>query len=687
MSEVFIELLNLSIMAGWLVLAVMLVRVLLNKAPKYIRCILWSLVGLRLVCPVSIESIFSLLPTGKVVEPTIVYDKEPVINSGIYMIDHTANTFMAESFAPNTGDSINPLQVAVFVATSIWVLGVAVMIAYCMIGYFFIKRRVFDATKFQDNVYECQRIETPFVLGVFRPRIYIPYHMDNEAKDYVIAHEKAHIKRGDHITKMLGFLILAVHWFNPLVWLAYVLYCKDIELACDEKVLKKIGDNEKKNYSKVLLEYSVSSKVIAACPLAFGGVSVKQRIKNVLNYKKPAFWIVIISVIVCIVVAICFMTSPKKEMTAGETDMEVAENDAVNEEGEDSLKPENNTNSNRYVPPTTSLYLMVDDALYYCAGASTETVAKCGVMDGEIETSVDKNEMPKQNNESNFGTGYGWQRERYNEVEVYMPYQGKEQWVRFVKEGTSPGETLFDETTVLVDTDEIFSVIMVNGSTGEKIETSRLMSDNTMNDLLEDYANLEFESLSADAVELPEEKVGWQYRLELYDADGKLLQIITPREDTIEIRTSGKNSKLESKIYDCSMNDTSYFLLEYMNFRFHPANGIAGVYTTLDKVDSEGFTVSVWNTTEKELLDGDAYAVSVDNDGKWESVETVEEEVAFNDVANKITAKSKYGKFVSWTEIYGSLEVGKKYKLTMDFYEENEDGEWVNYTQEYEFFL
>ena len=175
--------------------------------------------------------------------------------------------------------------------------------------------------------------------------------------------------------------------------------------------------------------------------------------------------------------------------------------------------------------------------------------------------------------------------------------------------------------------------------------------------------------------------------MELYDADGKLLQIIIPREDTIEIRTSGKNSKLESKIYDCSMNDTSYFLLEYMNFRFHPANGIAGVYTTLDKVDSEGFTVSVWNTTEKELLDGDAYAVSVDNDGKWESVETAEEEVAFNDVANKITAKSKYGKFVSWTEIYGSLEVGKKYKLTMDFYEENEDGEWVNYTQEYEFFL
>ena len=456
MSDLFLELLNLSIMTGWLILAVLVVRVCLKKAPKYIRCILWGLVGFRLIFPFYIESIFSLLPSGKVIDTEIVYDRTPAIHSGISVIDNVTNNFMMDSFAPNMQNSVNPMQVVTFIASNVWILGVVVMFIYCVVSYFLVQRKVFDAVKREGNVYECERVTTPFVLGIVRPKIYIPYQIDDEAREYVVAHEKAHIKRGDHITKLVGFLVLSVYWFHPLIWLAYILLCKDIELACDEKVLKSIGETEKKSYSRVLLQYSVSPKMIAACPLAFGEVAVRQRIKNILNYKKPAFWIVIVAIVVCGVVAICFMTNPKTETKEPLPDETVTNDEEIKQ-----------------------LLLMVDDALYYCIGLPAEEVVKCGVMDGEIETSVEDDEIPTQNNQSNFGTGYGWQRTRYNEIEVYMPYQGEHQWMRFVMEGTIPGETEFDENTVLVDVDQIFSVTMVNGNTGEKIETSRLMSDNT----------------------------------------------------------------------------------------------------------------------------------------------------------------------------------------------------------------
>ena len=689
MSELFIELLNLSIMAGWLILAVMLVRILLKKAPKYIRCILWGLVGLRLICPVSIESVFSLLPSGKVIEPEIVYDRTPAIHSGITMIDHTTNTIMAESFTPNMSDSVNPLQVVTYIASNFWVIGLVVMLIYCVVSYALIKRRVFDAVKTEDNIYESDRIVTPFVVGILRPRIYIPYNMEEEAKTHVIAHERAHIKRGDHIAKLIGFLILSVYWFNPLIWCAYILLCRDIELACDEKVLKNIGVEEKKQYSKVLLQYSVSPKMIAACPLAFGEVAVKNRIKNVLNYKKPAFWLVAVSAIICVVVAVCFMTSPKEDIEGGEPDTEIVANEADGEATDYATNKESDKGNTSVVPPKTGecLYLMVDDKLYYCTGRENTDTKKCGVMDGIIETSVEKGEVPTENNQSNFGSGYGWQRSGDYEIEVHMPYNSlANKWMCFVENGKSPGETAFDETTVLVDVDSIFSITMVNGSTGEEIKTSRLMSDNTMHYLLEDYEGLEFRPFEAKQTEA-ELRVGWQYCIRLYDVEGNLLQIITPKEDTIEINTPGKNSEMESEIFDCSMNNTGYRLLDYMNYIFHPANGIAGVYTVLDRVDSEGFSVSFRNTTDKTLQYGEAYTLWVENNGEWEKAPMVVENAAFKDVAYSIKGQGSGGMSTYWTWIYGTLEGDKRYKLTLDLFECGEDGEWIKHTQEYEFFL
>lgn len=653
MSALFLKLLNLSIMAGWLILAVLVARVCLKKAPKYIRCILWGLVGIRLVFPFSIESIFSLLPSGKVIESEIVYDRTPTINSGITVIDNVTNNIMAESFTPNIADSVNPLQVVTFVVSNLWILGMVVMLIYCIISYILVYRKVFDAVKLEENVYECERVSTPFVLGVIKPRIYIPYHMDEVAREYIVAHEKAHIKRGDHIIKLCGFLILAVYWFNPLVWIAYIMLCRDIELACDEKVMKSIGETQKQHYSKVLLEYSVSPKRIAACPLTFGEVAVKQRIKNVLNYKKPAFWIIAISLIACVAVAVCFMTSPKEKLDGGEFSGEVA------------TKTEDR------------LLLMVDDKLYYCTGLESEASAKCGVMDGTIETTVEKGEIPTENNQSNFGTGYGWQRSNLYEIEVFMPYNSMEnKWMRFVEEGKTVGETAFDEATVLVEADQIFSITMVEGDTGREIKTSSLMSDNTMLELLEYYRELEFQPLNNEEAEL---RIGYQYCMRLYDIDGNLLQIVTPYADTIE---------LDSAIYDCSINDSSYSLLQYLNFRFHPVDGVPGVYMVLENADINGIVFSLRNETDKEVTYGEAFTLWVEEDDEWKEVSKITSNEVYNSLIHIVSAYGSFGQsMIGWEWLYDNMEEGRHYKIGITISVQDSAGEWTQHLCEREFIL
>lgn len=683
MSALFLELLNLSFMAGWLVLAVLLARVCLRKAPKYIRCILWGLVGIRLVIPFSVESVFSLLPSGKVIEPEIVYDRTPSISSGITVVDDVTNNLMAESFTPNVADSVNPLQVVTFVASNLWVLGLVIMLVYCVVSYILVRRKVLDAVKLDGNVYESERITTPFVLGIFRPRIYIPYHMEREARECVVAHEMAHIKRGDHIIKLAGFLILAVYWFNPLIWVAHLLLCRDIELACDEKVLKNIGEAKKKNYSKVLLEYSVSPKMIAACPLAFGEVAVKQRIKNALNYKKPAFWIIVVSAIACVVVAVCFMTSPKEEIEGGEPGSEVVTNDMSDDTTHtdtDKSSDKDSVEEHTFIEPTKTedrLLLMVDDKLYYCTGRESTATQKCGVMDGNIETTVEKGEIPTENNQSNFGTGYGWQRSSNQyEIEVFMPYNSLEnKWMRFVEDGKPVGETAFDENTVLVDVDQIFSITMVNGNTGEEKETSRLMSDNTMHELIELYNNLEFCPFDTEQ----ELRVGWQYSMRLYDMDGNLLQIITPYGDTLEIN---------STIYDSSMNYSSYSLLQYMNYMFHPVEGVPGVYMILEKADVNGAVFSIRNETSQEIIYGEAFTLWVEQNGEWKEISKTNESGVFSERSRTVPAYGSWGcSTIGWEWLYDDMEEGKRYKIATTIRVQDSTGEGQQHVCEHEFVL
>ena len=310
MSELFLKIVNMSISASWVVAAVLALRFCLKKAPKWVNVLLWGIVAARMVFPFSIESVLSLIPSAEPISPRIMTDPSPSVQTGVPALNHVINPVISGSFTPAPGASANPLQIWIPVLTGIWLFGIAALFLYSAVSYWRLHRKVCEAVILRGNIYQSEKVCTPFVLGIIKPKIYLPYHMDSREMDHVIAHEQTHIRRRDHWWKPLGFLLLTIHWFNPLLWLSYVLLCRDIELACDERVIKEMGNAQRADYTQALVACSVNRRSIAACPLAFGEIGVKERVKSVMNYKKPAFWIVLASVIVCAVIAVCFLTNP-----------------------------------------------------------------------------------------------------------------------------------------------------------------------------------------------------------------------------------------------------------------------------------------------------------------------------------------------------------------------------------------
>ena len=313
METLFLKLVNMSITASWLVLAIIAVRLVFKKAPKWILCLLWALVAFRLICPFSIESAMSLIPTAEPLPQEIIYTAEPQIHSGVPVIDHAVNPMLESSMTPAELTSANPTQIWSFILSQVWILGMVLMFAYTVVSYLLLKRKVATAIPLEKGIKQSEYVDSPFVLGIIRPIIYLPFDMAEEDMAYVIAHEKAHIHRRDHWWKPFGFLLLSIYWFNPVLWVAYILLCRDIEAACDEKVIKDMEKDERRAYSTALLNCSIHRRRIAACPLAFGETGVKARVKSVMNYKKPAFWVILITLVVSIIVAVCFLTNPKNE--------------------------------------------------------------------------------------------------------------------------------------------------------------------------------------------------------------------------------------------------------------------------------------------------------------------------------------------------------------------------------------
>ena len=310
MEALFIKIFNMSFTAGWLILAVILFRLFFKKAPKAIGCLLWGLVALRLILPISYESTISLIPSSEPISENIMMEQVPTINSGIDVIDASVNQRLAEDYTPQLGASVNPMQIQMFIVSVLWLIGMTGILLYGAISYLLLRHKIRVSMRFKNNIRLCDSISSPFILGIIRPVIYLPSDISDQQMEYVIAHERVHLKRRDHWWKPLGFLLLAVYWFNPLIWIAYWLLCRDIEYACDESVIKELDTEGIKAYSRTLLGCSVSRKSIMLCPLAFGEIGVKQRIKSVLSFKKPAVWIIIAALIACIVLGVFFMTDP-----------------------------------------------------------------------------------------------------------------------------------------------------------------------------------------------------------------------------------------------------------------------------------------------------------------------------------------------------------------------------------------
>lgn len=347
MIRIFVTLLTMSIGAAWLILIVLFLRLLLRQAPKWVNCVLWGFAALRLVCPYVPESRFSLMPGvfrmqnryGSAADltlaqtPVIVGNPTQNVIEGAGAAGLTGIPTGAGTVATGFGGEL--FQQILSVGSILWLIGVLVMLGYAVYSYLRVRRQVSEAIWLRDNLWICDQVKSPFILGLFRPKIYLSSGMEEAQLPYVIAHEQAHLRRGDQWWKPLGFVLLMIHWYNPFVWVAYILFCRDLELACDESAVRDLTLEERKSYSYALLSCSMQRRLVTVCPLAFGEVGVKKRVKEVLNYKKPSFWILLAAVVVCVIVAVCFLTNPKDGTTvvltneAGSSEADAATNAAL----------------------------------------------------------------------------------------------------------------------------------------------------------------------------------------------------------------------------------------------------------------------------------------------------------------------------------------------------------------------
>lgn len=310
MTELFLHVVNLSISASWFIWAVLLARVVMRRAPKWTHVLLWGLVGIRLILPIRLESIWSLIPSAQTISPTLMTDPTPTVQTGFPTLNHTINPALSQAVAATPDATPNLLEICLPTLALLWALGIVVGLGYAAVGYLHLRRRLSTAVELENHIFQSPAAHVPFVLGLVHPNIYLPLSMDPDTLSHVIAHEQAHLKRRDHWWKVLGFLLLCIHWFNPLVWVAYGAFCRDIELACDEAVVKHLDHQARADYSQALLLCSVGHVSWKAGPLCFGEVGVKQRVKAALRYRRPTLVVVIASVLVCALVGVAFLTNP-----------------------------------------------------------------------------------------------------------------------------------------------------------------------------------------------------------------------------------------------------------------------------------------------------------------------------------------------------------------------------------------
>lgn len=708
MAEIFLKLANMSITASWLILAVLVLRWVLKKVPKAFHCMLWGLVGIRLLCPISIESVFSLIPSAEVIPSDILYTNKPGIESGIDRVNQVVNPILTESLAPNLGDSVNPLQVVTAVASFIWVLGMVGLLLYILGTYIRLKWQVREAVRLEGDIFRSERATSPFVLGVIKPRIYIPYGLQGEELSCVIAHERAHIKRKDHWIKPGGFLLLTVYWFNPLVWVAYNLLCRDIEFACDERVMREIGMDKKKLYSKALLNCSVSHRKIAACPLAFGEVGVKQRIQNVLSYKKPTFWLLLVAVLACVVCMVCFMTVPREQTEdvskQAESGLDVSFEGEENESRSETLPTELAILQS---PPTMLLQDSLSSRLdYFAVDAGTYSWQ---YKDGEMMTGVEAGGNVPQIAVK----GQEWlQLVSYNKLD-YVPYT-----LHFSME---PDRITVREYDLLqladIDAEVISETVYEENFVSIPLQARRIY------EVIAEWneSNLESNGCYGTAYYAfaTDNDIVYEERQEEVTIEAHVKEILADWENTILISSDTDSFpgafivKVSPEVYEVGelsggdaltvmMWDTGEIVnqipvYEASYVESHEAestlllgdefteevNQFDGVTMIMEKYKATEGEVEFFNGTEKEVTYGDYFDIQAESDGEWYSLQ-VPDDIAYHAVAYPIAPGQTSIWQINWEWIYGSLPTGH-YRIVKDVMDYRAPGDYTKYYMAAEF--
>ncbi len=741
MVNTFIDLCNRSIQAGYLILAIILLRLVWKRVPKLLYRFLWCLVGLRLALPFTWETALSLIPKKTVIEPKILYSQTPTVDSGIQAVNEVVNPVITQSMTPQVGDSVNPLQIVMTVGAWIWCIGLVMLLLYSVISYVRLHYRMRDAVLLEENIFQSEKIDSPFVFGFLKPRIYLPFSLEEENRPYVIAHEKMHIKNKDYLIKPIAFIILSVYWFNPLVWIAYYLFCKDMELACDEWVIWNLETEEKKAYAKALVMCSTQHKFGRISPLAFGENSVKERIKNVLRYKNPTVLVFVMIMVVVLLAVLCFMTNPRdeneivlkndgltvdvlkepEEIKSGsfEADAFITEEAENNKDVPVLLKEPPklgftdmlSSQMNQFVVSPNQYdwtYLdakLTEDGVYDFANAQEVGISATG-----LEPTVTA---------------------KMTEWLRLTEYQGIDTWLYNLNSEFIPDKVLVKEYSIYELGNEYAEVrsekeytkdmLLIELIPGRIYEIIATWDEAYYEEcgyygtaryvLVTDTEYATYDDIRKYQMEMANTVTIDAHIKEIHDGNTILISSdsdefpgafeVMVEEEVYPVSELEWGQSIRVEMYDSGlMNENGkipvYIAVEIRNLiveepedisldefvnmagETYELNTLDGVTMQLGKYTSSGGDVAIRNETDKEITFGDWYVIQSETNGKWKTMPYKVKNVAFHQVAYNAPKDETISHEVKWDVLYGELTKGR-YRIIKDMLDFRGTGDYTKY--------
>ena len=737
MVNIFIELCNRSIQAGYLILAIILLRLVWKRVPKLMYRFLWCLTGLRLALPFTLETALSLIPKKTVIEPEILYATTPSVDSGIPAVNQVVNPVMAESFTPAVGASVNPLQVFLTLSAWIWLIGLVALLLYGVISYIRLHYRVQDAVLLEENIFQSEKVGSPFVFGFLKPSIYLPYFLEEENMAYVIAHEKMHIKNRDHLLKPIAFILLSVYWFNPLVWLAYYLFCKDLELACDEWVIWNLETADKKAYAKALVMCSTERKFGSISPLAFGENAVKERIKNVLRYKNPTVLVFVMVMLVVLVAVLCFMTNPREK---NENEIILSNDSTVTTDVLQEIVTEREQEENdRSNPGNISVLLKEPPKLGFSDMLSSK-MYDFQVSPNQYDWTYLDAELTDDGvydftNASEVGTSatglHPAVAAKMTEWLRLTEYQGIDTWLYRLYCDVLPDKVIVKEYSIYELGDEfaevrsekeytkdmllielipgrIYDITAIwDGSHYEECgyygEASYVLVTDTEYATYDDIRKYQLEMANTVSIDA--------HIKEIYDGNIILISSdsdefpgafeVVVEEDVYDVSELYGGQSIRIEMYDSGLMSENgkipvYIAVEISNLiieepenvsldefingagEIYELNTLDGVTMRMEKYTSFGGDVEIRNETDKEITFGDWYEIQAEVNDKWFPLPYIIENATFHQVAYNAPKDETVIHEVKWDVLYGELPKGR-YRIIKDMLDFRGTGDYTEY--------